>query len=90
MLDNVAKLVSRHLVLFVTMTDPAPSRLVEKVPQAIGDVHRAVVAGQFVRERESVLGRLRRLGAHCIDSEPGDLQHGLIQRYLWIKRRELV
>lgn len=90
MIENVTKLVSRHLVLFVTLTDPAPRRLLGADPHAIGDVHRAVVAGQFMRERETVLSRLRRLGAHCIDSEPGELQHEVVQRYLWIKRRELI
>jgi uncharacterized protein (DUF58 family) len=90
MLENVAKLAERHLVLFVTLTDPAPRRLVDASPRSIGDVHRAVIAGQLVRERETVLSQLRRMGVHCIDSEPGALQQEVVQRYLWIKRRELL
>jgi uncharacterized protein (DUF58 family) len=90
MIENVARLARRHLILFATLSDPAPARLLDARPRGIADVHRAAVAGQFLREREGVLSRLRRLGAHCIDSEPGELQAGLVQRYLWIKRRELL
>jgi uncharacterized protein (DUF58 family) len=90
MIENVARLVRRHLVLFATLSDPAPRRLLEAEPRSIGDVHRAVVAGQLVREREAVLSRLRRLGVHCLDCEPGELRAGIVERYLWIKRREIL
>jgi uncharacterized protein (DUF58 family) len=90
MIENVGRLARRHLVLFVTLADPAPRRLAGAHPRSMLDVHRAVVAGQLLRERESVLGRLRRLGVHCIESEPGALPQDLVQRYLWIKRRELI
>jgi uncharacterized protein (DUF58 family) len=90
MIQSVASLARRHLVLFVTPADPAPRRLAAADPASMLDVHRAVVAGQFVRERESVLSRLRRLGAHCIDAEPARLQGDVVERYLWIKRRELL
>jgi uncharacterized protein (DUF58 family) len=90
MLENVARLTRRHLVLFATLTDPVPRRLLEAEPATIGDLHRAVVAGQFLRERETVLSRLKRLGVHCLDSEPRDLRAGMVERYLWIKRRELI
>jgi len=37
-----------------------------------------------------VIERLRRLGAHCIDSAPEGFSMALVNRYLDIKRRELV
>jgi uncharacterized protein (DUF58 family) len=53
-------------------------------------LNRAVVAGDLVREREVVLRRLRRLGIHCIDAPAEKVSTELINRYLEIKRRELV
>ena len=49
-----------------------------------------MVARDLLREREVVLRRLRRLGAHCIEARPEALGTRLINRYLDIKRRELV
>ena len=39
-------------------------------------LHQAVVAGDFARERDVVLERLRRAGAHCIDAAPDGLLDG--------------
>jgi hypothetical protein len=49
-----------------------------------------VVAGDQLRERELVMQRLRRRGVRCLDAAPGDIGVGLVNRYLDIKRRELV
>jgi uncharacterized protein (DUF58 family) len=90
MLDNVTRLASRHLVVFVALRDPEVARLAAAEPRSVGDLHRAVVAGDFAREREAVLGRLRRLGVHCIDAPPDLLSMSLLNRYLDIVRRELI
>jgi hypothetical protein len=37
-----------------------------------------------------VLVRLRRQGVHCIDAPPEQVSSHLINRYLDIKRRELI
>ena len=48
------------------------------------------VANDLTREREVVLRRLQRLGVMCIDAAPREVSTQLINRYLDIKRRELV
>jgi uncharacterized protein (DUF58 family) len=90
MLDNVKRLAKRHLVLFVAVRDPSLEARAIAHPRSLGALHQAVVAADFARERQVVIERLRRLGAHCIDSAPEGFSMALVNRYLDIKRRELV
>ena len=90
MIENLGRLARRHLVLFTTMRDLALSETADGAPRDLTGLNRAMVARDLLREREVVLLRLRRLGAHCIEAPPGGLSTRLINRYLDIKRRELV
>ena len=64
---------------------------VEKVYLHEGaDVTRAVLAGDFLRERRIVLEKLARLGIHCIDVRADQLTTSLLNRYLLIKQRGLL
>jgi len=90
MVENLGRLARRQLVLFVALRDPALDAAALARPRRLGDVYRATVASDFVRERERVLARLRRLGVLCVDAAPGDLSSRLVNRYLDVKRRELV
>ena len=89
MIDNVTRLARRHLVLFVAVRDPSLETRALARPRSLGTMHEAVVAGDFVRERSIVLERLKRAGAHCIDTTPDQFSMALVNRYLDIKRREL-
>ena len=53
-------------------------------------MNRAVVADGLQREREIVFRRLRRRGVLLVDSLPDRLGVDLVNRYLEIKRRELI
>lgn len=90
MIENLDRLARRHLVVFVTLRDPSLGELAARAPVALGDLYRSVVAGDFVRERELVIRRLRRLGIHCIDAPPAAISTQLLDRYLEIKRREQI
>jgi len=90
MLENVGRLARRHRVLFVTLRDPELAALAGAEPRSLLDLHRAVVAADLEREREVVLARLRRLGISIVDAAPAAFAPRLVQRYLEIKRRELV
>ena len=54
------------------------------------DLNRAVVASSYLRERELVLKRLRQQGLLTIDARPEQVGPELINRYLHVKRRELI
>ena len=90
MVDNLQRLSGRHLVIFVTLRDTGLFDTIDARPAAFGDVARAVIADDFVRERTVVLERLRRLGVHCIDSPADAISMDLVNRYLLIKRQDLI
>jgi uncharacterized protein (DUF58 family) len=90
MVENLSRLARRQLVLFVALRDPALDEAALARPRRLGDVYRSVVASDFVRERERVIARLRRFGVQCVDAAPGEVSARLVNRYLDIKRRELV
>jgi uncharacterized protein (DUF58 family) len=90
MIENLGRLARRQLVLFVALRDPGLDAVARARPRRLGDVYRSVVASDFVRERERVLARLRRLGVLCVDAAPGELSARLLNRYLDVKRRELI
>jgi uncharacterized protein (DUF58 family) len=89
MIDNVTRLARRHLVLFVAVKDPSLEVRALARPRSLEALHTAVVAGDFARERDVVLERLRRTGAHCLDATPKGFSMALVNRYLDLKRREL-
>lgn len=90
MLDHVARLARKHVILFVALRDPAMESVELDPPRMLSDVHRAVVAAGMRAERERVFERLRRVGVHVVDAQPRDATVQLLNRYLEIKRRELV
>ena len=90
MLENVARLVRTHLVLFVVFRDEALEAIAEAEPVEPEDVSRAVVAGTLLRERELVIGRLRRLGVQIVEAPADRVGVELVNRYLDNKRRSLV
>lgn len=90
MLRNVRWLARRHLLLFVAMRDPLLLELTNAGPAGLADVHRAVVAEELHRERQLVLERIRSAGAQVVDAGVDELAVDLVNRYLTVKRRELV
>jgi uncharacterized protein (DUF58 family) len=90
MLDNVARLLAQHLVIFVVMRDDELEDLVRVRPAAADDVSRAVVASALLRERDLVVARLRRLGVQVVEAPADRIGPALIDRYLDLKRRDLL
>jgi len=90
MIENLDRLARRHLIVFVTLRDPGLARLSAAAPRSSLDLYRAVVAADLVRERELVLRRLRRMGIATIDAAPDEISLQLLNRYLDIKRREMI
>ncbi len=90
MIENIQRLARRHLVVFVTMKDLDLYATAEADPARFHQVTKSVVAGDFIRERKVVLEKLRRMGVHCIDAPPAHVGADLVNRYLAIKRQELI
>jgi uncharacterized protein (DUF58 family) len=90
MIENVARLMRRHLVLFVVIRDEELEAMARAEPETPEDVSRAVTADALLREREVVVARLRRLGAQIVDAPVDRLGPALLNSYLDLKRRELL
>jgi uncharacterized protein (DUF58 family) len=90
MIESLGRLLRRHLVLFVVMRDEELESLTAAEPQEPEDVARAVVAGSLLRERDVVVSRLRRMGAHIVDTPADRIGPEVINAYLDLKRRDLL
>lgn len=90
MMDHVSRLARKHVVIFVALADPLLSRLRANEPTTVPAVHEAIVADDLVRDRAIVLRTLERAGVHVIDADWRSVSLRLLDRYLSIRRRELV
>ena len=90
MIENVARLMRTHLVLFVVFRDEELESLVTREPREPEDVTRAVIAEQLLAQRSSVTVRLKRMGAQIVDAPAEGLADGLLNSYLDVKRRGLI
>ncbi|MEM6489702.1 MAG: DUF58 domain-containing protein [Pseudomonadota bacterium] len=90
LVENVATLARRHVVVFVAIRDPSVEARARAAPGDLDGVAEAVVAGGMVRERQVVMERLARLGIMVIDTEPGAVTPRLIAMYLDLKAREVI
>ena len=90
MIENLARLANRHLVIFVTLQERAIFDVIDAPPQGPAEVARAVVAADLLRERQIVLERVRRLGIHALEVASAALAVDLVNRYLTVRRMELV
>jgi uncharacterized protein (DUF58 family) len=88
--ENVRRIASRHLLIFVTIRDRLLADIFETPPENNAQVARAVLAADFRRERAIVLEKLERLGIQCLDLPPAELPLALLNRYLAIKQRGLL
>lgn len=90
LVDNLSRLRRRHLVVLVALRDPGLEALAAAEPWSLADLHRSVVGGDLLRERDVVMKRLSRLAVRTVDARPSEVSAGLLNRYLDIRRRELV
>lgn len=90
MVENLHRLSKRHLVIFVSLRDPSLNELVASRPAGLSSLNQIMVCADLIQEREQVIRRLSRRGIFCIDTPPSGLTLELLNRYLEIKRRELL
>jgi len=90
MIESLGRLLRRHLVLFVVLRDEELEGLTAAEPVEPEDVARAVVAASLLRERDLVVTRLRRMGAHIVEAPADRIGPDVLNAYLDLKRRDLL
>jgi len=90
MVEHVGRLARTHVIVLVTFRDEELEALADAAPETADAVSRAVVAYGLTRQRDGVMAQLRRLGVQILQVRAAEIGPGLINRYLDVKRRELV
>ena len=90
MIENVARLLKRHVVVFVTFRNEGLRQLTDRTPSEPSDIAEALVADQLRRDRELVIARLERMGVWVINTSPGELSGRLLNTYLALKARNVI
>lgn len=87
MLAAAARLVAKHLVMFVVLADTELEARAEAVPETAEELASATIAADLLRDRQLVLSRLRRMGALVVEAPAGGLSMPVLNAYIGIKRR---
>ena len=90
LVEGLALLAKKHMVIFVTTPDPLLGNLRDAYPRTVKDLASAVIADGFQRDRAIVLQKAARQGVHCIDVPPAALSTAILNRYLIVKQRGLL
>ncbi|WP_404479263.1 DUF58 domain-containing protein [Novosphingobium sp. BL-52-GroH] len=86
MIESIGRLVSRHVVLFVTMADDELEGLSAAAPEDMEGLSMAVSADLLLRQRDLVTRRLRQIGVDVIEAPWQTVGTRLLDAYLAIKR----
>ena len=90
LMENVAALTRKHLVVFAVPKDPFADTYLDWKPEGLTDATRAVVAETFANERRIVFDRLRRMGVEVLEVPPRGFSTALLNTYLSVKERSLL
>ncbi|MCK9541675.1 MAG: DUF58 domain-containing protein [Novosphingobium sp.] len=90
MIESVGRLVSRHVVLFVTMTDEELADFAMAEPDGLEPLAMAVTADALLRQRALVTRRLQQIGVDVIEAPYAQIGPRLIDAYLAVKRAGLI
>jgi uncharacterized protein (DUF58 family) len=88
MLEALARLSKKHLVLFVAFRDEVVEDLLAVKPVQPEDITRAVFANRLSMQRERVLAQLRRQGVEVLEAPTEALATAMVMRYLALKRAD--
>lgn len=90
LLDHMAVLQKRHVVIFVSLRDPLLERLARAKTASMDDVARSVSATNLLHERRTVFEKMSAMGVHVLEADPGGVTPRLLSLYLDIKAREVI
>lgn len=84
---HLAALAGRHLVLAVTLTDPALLALSRCMPTSTQETYEKAAALEVLAQREETRARLQHSGVLVIDVPPSSFSAAVVNQYLQIKEQ---
>ena len=90
LITQVSRSAARHLVLAVTMRNPALARLAGEAAPTREAAYRRAAAEEMLWARASALANMRRSGALVADVDPDAVASDVVNRYLDVKYRSLL
>ncbi len=90
MIESIGRLVSKHLVLFVTITDSELGDFLDNKPEDVATLARSVTADTLLHQRNVVLQRLRQMGVDVVEAPWDQVGPQLIDHYFAIRNREAI
>ena len=80
----------RHLLLFITFSEPQVLDLLARAPEDPLNMYRVMAAQEMSQRRDLLLRRLREQGAFALEMPPHQVSTALVNQYLEIKDRGLL
>ena len=90
MVENMARLLKRHIVIFVAFRNSALDRLIARDARTPEEAAASLIGDGLMRERDLVLKRLIRMGVNVIDADPATLNMKVLNTYLILKARNAI
>ena len=85
MIPALPLLLTRHLVVVASVSDPQVRSWAMEVPSDTGEAYRHAAAGAAVEARTATVAHLRRTGAIVVDAPPRALAGSVADAYLGLK-----
>lgn len=90
MRDYLGLIARNHLILFVAVRDPFLEVHLTQEPKSIMNLHEQISCYHLKDERFKMISELKRLGIHCLDLLPNEISIPVLNRYMDIRRREMI
>ena len=90
MVENMARLLKRHIVIFVAFRNTALDKLIRQDVRTPEDGAASLIGDGLMRERNIVLKRLERMGVNVIDADADTLNMKVLNTYMLLKARNAI
>ena len=90
MVENIARLLKRHIVIFVAFRNTALDKLITQNAKTPEDAAASIIGDDLMRERGVILRRLERMGVNVIDANANTLNMKVLNTYMLLKARNAI
>ena len=90
MMENMARLLKRHIVIFVAFRNTALDKLITQDAVTPEEAAASLIGDGLMRERDIVLRKLERMGVNVIDADAETLNMKVLNTYMLLKARNAI